>query len=181
MNLKHLCGLIKYYVQSIWSSWDACNSGDNPGPWSAEPNKQGFSASFLIHFGCLLFPGTGFVTADRWEVPDTVDDSNYSKRQILGESWLRAYLPAPSLLPWFLWMGSHSLYSAHSVTVLLSASNFHPASVCQCWDTAEMVTRFAPKPPPTPLACCISLFSEAGQAASLRTLSLPTSFESLWW
>lgn len=43
-------------LQLRWQSWAPC---------SAESNKQGFGASHLIHFGCLLFPGS---VSLRWSV-----------------------------------------------------------------------------------------------------------------
>lgn len=82
-------------------------------------------------------------------------------------------LPALLLLQWCRQM--EPLCSAHSMTVLLSASNFHPALEGQCWGTTEMAIRFAPRLPPTPLACCTCLCSEAGQVASLSTAFLPTA------
>lgn len=63
---------------------------------------------------------------------------------------------------------SHSLCSAHGVTVSLSASSSYPASECQCWDATEMVIMFAPEPSPTPLADCLSLHVGAGQIATLQ-------------
>lgn len=75
-------------LQLRWQSW---------APWSAEPDKRGFGAICLIHFGCHSSQAL-FLTADQQEGPDTVDYSNYSLRQILRGSWLRAHLPAPLLL-----------------------------------------------------------------------------------
>lgn len=73
-------------------------------------------------------------------------------------------------------MRSHSLCSPHGV--LLSASNFHPASDCQCWDTTEMVIRFAPKPPwplcpaASPFAVRLGKFPLQGHHSCLSALGV---------